>query len=205
MAKPPTMQEVMDRPHVCLCGHKSEAKLKELSFTEEVNTSGNLHWMLGCVGLPRWHVHYRSRTTFVYFFASDLYPACLCCGKEFGEERQEGSHQVVGKPLADSKPQCSRVQSVMSWKTHFFCSHSASSFATAVLPSKWPGVLQGKGDCRKYAGTAYGSCCLRPSMVFPSTFSTGLLLPQPSVVSTNLKGTAWEPRRHVDKDFFSRG
>lgn len=82
---------------MCVCVDKSEAKLKQLSFTEEVNTSGNLHWMLGCVGLPRWHVHYRSRTTFVYFFASDLYPACLPCGKALG--RQGGSRQVVGKAL----------------------------------------------------------------------------------------------------------
>ena len=111
----------------------------------------------------------------------------------FGETRRLSSG--VGKALAwHQAPVFSST--VMSWKTLFFCSHSASSFATAVLPSKWRGVLQGKGDCRrKYAGTAYGSCCLRPSMVFP-TLSTGpVLLPQPSVVSTNLKGTAWEPRR----------
>ena len=54
----------------------------------------------------------------------------------------------------------------------------------------------GKGRlCRKYARSASGSCWLRPSMGF-STFTQ----PQPSVVSTNLKGTAWEPRRHEDKD-----
>ena len=35
---------------MCVCVDKSEAKLKQLSFTEEVNTSGNLHWMLGVWG-----------------------------------------------------------------------------------------------------------------------------------------------------------
>ena len=93
---------------MCVCVDKSEAKLKQLSFTEEVNTSGNLHWMLGCVGLPRWHVHYRSRTTFVYFFASDLYPACLPCGKVWGDK--EALVRLLAKPLPDTKPQCSRVQ-----------------------------------------------------------------------------------------------
>ena len=83
---------------MCVCVDKSEAKLKQLSFTEEVNTSGNLHWMLGCAGLPRWHVHYRSRTTFVYFFASDLYPACLRCGKALGMKDKENLIKVQVLP-----------------------------------------------------------------------------------------------------------
>ena len=123
-------------------------------------------------------------------------PACPV-GRLLG--RQGGSHQVCTK--TPSVQECSDVLE----NSLLLAAHSASSFATTVLPSKWRGVLQGKGDCRrKYAGTAYGSCCLQPSMVF-LYFSAGLLLPQPSVVSTNLKGTAWEPRRHVDKDFSRRG
>ena len=85
----------------------------------------------------------------------------------------------------------------MSWKTHFFCSHSASSFATAVLPSKWRGVLQGKGD------SAVNTLEVPPAAVgcdHPWVFLLLLRTTQPSVVSTNLKGTAWEPRRHEDKD-----
>lgn len=85
----------------------------------------------------------------------------------------------------------------MSWKTHFFCSHSASSFATAVLPSKWHGVLQGKGD------SAVNTLEVPPAAVgcdHPWVFLLLLRTTQPSVVSTNLKGTAWEPRRHEDKD-----
>ena len=126
----------MDRPHVCLCGHKSEAKLKELSFTEEVNTSGNLHWMLGCVGLPCWHVHYRSRTTFVYFFASDLYPACLCCGKALGGKTRVLSSSWQSPCLTDTKPQCSRVEG---------CPGKLTSFVRILRPHLRPQYYPANG------------------------------------------------------------
>ena len=83
------MQEVMDLSCVFVSGQKGgfvEATefywgslIPQLTFTG--------CW--GVWGLPRWHVHYRSRTTFVYFFASDLYPACLCCGKALGGKTRE--------------------------------------------------------------------------------------------------------------------
>ena len=87
----------MNRPCVFVWTN-TRLMLKQLSFTEEVNTAGNLRWMLGCVGLPRRHVHYRSRTTFVYFFASDLYPACLWCGKALGMKDKENIIKVQVLP-----------------------------------------------------------------------------------------------------------
>ena len=91
----------MNRPCVFVWTN-TRLMLKQLSFTEEVNTAGNLRWMLGCLGLPRRHVHYRSRTTFVYFFASDLYPACLCCGKALGMKDKENLIKVQVLPSHQS-------------------------------------------------------------------------------------------------------
>ena len=79
-----------------------------------------------------------------------------------GDERQGESHQGASTSLTPS-PRVPEYEDVL--ENHFFCSHSLSSLATTVLPVKWRGVLQGKGDCRKYARTASGSCSLRPSMV----------------------------------------
>ena len=98
---------------MCVCVDKSEAKLKQLSFTEEVNTSGNLHWMLGCVGLPRAGTSITAHVQHLFTSLRQTFtpPACPLWEGFWGDKealiRFAPRHPVFWS-------------AVMSWKTRFF-------------------------------------------------------------------------------------
>ena len=133
-------------------------------------------------------------------------PPAFAVGRLWGGKKTRGLSSSWQSPcLTDTKPQCSRVQEG--------CPGKLTSFVHILLcPHLRPQYYPANGVVSsRERETAVNTLELPTAAVasnhpwFFPTFSTGRLLPQPSVVSTNLKGTAWEPRRHVDKDVFSRG